>query len=220
MQIFEIRSHSKIKPRSQEPFLSECHQALHVTPRSTDFSRFSKTLYRRLVERVASDPLRGRLSLSLAARLVVGELRSFWFGAPVEEYLTNPEFSFTQRLMRKAVRFSNINFKAGLAEMPDSSPVRSWLRGNVWVRLFPLSAGDSFWDQVDDLAAPIDPEHLVSINLAYVCDNVLPPWSGVNRLVFLTLLTVARMWLTRMEGILQYGHYSLQVLGISSRWRS
>lgn len=38
------------------------------------------------------------------------------------------------------------------------------------------------------LRALIDVEHLVYIDLSYVCDNVSPPWSGVKSLVDLMLL--------------------------------
>lgn len=55
--------------------------------------------------------------------------------------------------------------------------------------------------------ARIDPEHLVPIDLAYACDNVSPPLSGLKRMVFLTLLAVARM-----EEVIQHERYSHQDL--------
>lgn len=61
----------------------------------------------------------------------------------------------------------------------------------------------------------IEPEHNVSIDLAYLCENVSPPWSGVKRLVFLTLITAARLvvWVMPIETILRYDeYYSYQVL--------
>lgn len=60
-----------------------------------------------------------------------------------------------------------------------------------------------FWDYVFELTARIDPENHVSINLAYACDNVLPPFSGVKRMVFLTLPDVA--------SIMVCGRYFLSV---------
>lgn len=55
---------------------------------------------------------------------------------------------------------------------------------------------------------------LVSIDLAYACDNVSPPWSRVKRVVFLMLLAVASivLWTMQMEGILRYERYSHQDL--------
>lgn len=50
-----------------------------------------------------------------------------------------------------------------------------------------------FWDYVSELMARIYPEHLISINLAYICNNVLPLYSVVKRMAFLTLLAVAKM---------------------------
>lgn len=47
-----------------------------------------------------------------------------------------------------------------------------------------------FWDHVD-------PEHLVSIDLAYVCNNLLPPWPVMKRMMFLILLVVARIVIVR-----------------------
>lgn len=61
----------------------------------------------------------------------------------------------------------------------------------------------SFWDHVSDLTARIDSEHLVHIDLAYTCDNVLLSCAEVRRIVILMLLAVERMvvWMMRMEGI-------------------
>lgn len=66
----------------------------------------------------------------------------------------------------------------------------------------------SFWKHVGELTSRIDSEH-VSIDLTHACDNVLPSYSGVKWVVFLTLLAVAMMVVctTRMKGILQYERY-------------
>lgn len=54
-------------------------------------------------------------------------------------------------------------------------------------------------------SACIDPEDLMSIDFAYMCDNMSPPWSRAKGLVFLTLLAVTRMvlWVTQTESIVQ-----------------
>lgn len=50
-----------------------------------------------------------------------------------------------------------------------------------------------FWDYVGELTARFTPDQLVSINLTYICDNVLFLFSRVKSMVFFTLLPVARM---------------------------
>lgn len=44
----------------------------------------------------------------------------------------------------------------------------------------------SSWDYVGSLMARIAPDQLVSIDLAYACANVSPPFSGVKQIMFLT----------------------------------
>lgn len=56
-----------------------------------------------------------------------------------------------------------------------------------------------FWDHIGELTNSIDPKHIVSIDLCYICDNVLHPLPGMKQMVFLMLLTVVGMvvWTTR-----------------------
>ena len=41
--------------------------------------------------------------------------------------------------------------------------------------------------------AQIEPKQLVLLDVSYIVDNVLPPFQGEKRVVFLTILAVARM---------------------------
>lgn len=45
----------------------------------------------------------------------------------------------------------------------------------------------AFRDYIGELTACIDPEHIVSIDLTHVCDNVSSTWYGLKRMVFMTL---------------------------------
>ena len=60
-----------------------------------------------------------------------------------------------------------------------------------------------FLDQVGEWTARIKPKQLVLLNVGYVVDNVLPPFQGEKRVVFLAFLAVARMviWTTRKKGV-------------------
>lgn len=77
-----------------------------------------------------------------------------------------------------------------------------------------------FWDHVRELMACIGFEHLVFIDLVYICDSVSRPWSRVKQLVFLMLLAMARMVLlvVQMRGVLRDECYSHQHLIWPSAW--
>lgn len=81
-------------------------------------------------------------------------------------------------------------FIADLADMPDCQQCDIGLEERAVHAFFHYPQVRRFWDHVGEFTACIYPEHLVPINLAYVCDNMSPPWSGVKRIVFLTLLAV------------------------------
>ena len=50
-----------------------------------------------------------------------------------------------------------------------------------------------FWDHVGEWTARIELKQLVLLDVGYVEDNVLPPFQGEKRTVFLAILAVARM---------------------------
>ena len=80
---------------------------------SCDLSRPRKELYRELVVGSASDPLSERRGWTAE------EIRSHWNWAPGSSFLNNSEFSLTWRLVRNALPLLGLNYKAGLADMPD-----------------------------------------------------------------------------------------------------
>ena len=68
----------------------------------------------------------------------------------------------------------------------------------------------SFWDHVGEWTARIEPKHLELLDVGYVVDNVLPPFQGEKRVVFLAILAVARMviWTTRNKGLYVDANFS------------
>ena len=58
--------------------------------------------------------------------------------------------------------------------------------------------------------ACIEPKQLVLLDVGYVVDNVLPPFLGEKRVVFLTIIAVARMviWTTRNKGLYDDANFS------------
>ena len=67
-----------------------------------------------------------------------------------------------------------------------------------------------FWDHVGEWTARIEPKQLVLFDVGYVVDNVLPPFQGEKRVVFLAILAVARMviWSTRNKGLYDDANFS------------
>ena len=62
-----------------------------------------------------------------------------------------------------------------------------------------------FWDHVGEWTA-----QLVLLDVSYVVDNVLPPFQGEKRVVFLAILAVARMviWTMRKKGLYDDANFS------------
>merc|ERR1711942_455621 len=58
------------------------------------------------------------------------------------------------------------------------------------------------------------PDRRILLDVAYVCDNMTPPLSGVKRMVFCAVLAVARMviWTTRVNELYNGDVYSEQHL--------
>lgn len=122
-------------------------------------------------------------------------------------YLRKPWFSLTWQL--KPTIFQWRGFQESLGRYARLSPAWWLYRGNA---VFDCRQVCLVWDFIGDVTAGIDSEHLVPIDLSYVCNNVPPLWFGVKRMLLLRLLSVARMvmWTTRIEGILWHEPYSNQ----------
>ena len=190
------------------PFLVECRSALKAFPRSSDLSRKRGLLYHELVEGVAKDPLSDRLDLS------VSELRSFWSWAPAADYLSNSEFSLSWRLIRDVLPLNDKLSKWGLANSPNCHRCDLDSEETASHAFYHCPQVSPFWEFVGELTARIVPDKIVPMVPAFVLSNVSPPFSGVKRMVFFSLLAVARMvvWTTRKEGILRGEGYSYQDL--------
>ena len=101
------------KPMGKTAFVRECRAALRNLPGFSDLSQPQEELYRELVVGSTSDPLREQHSWT------VEEIRSHRNWAPGLSFLNLSELSLTWRLARSTLPLLGLNFKAGLADMPD-----------------------------------------------------------------------------------------------------
>ena len=178
-------------------FVHECRAALRNLPGSSDFSQPQKELYRELVVGSASDPLSERRGWTAE------EIRSHWNWAPGSSFLNNSKFSLTWRLARNALPLVGLNYRVGLADMPDCARCGSGLEETAEHAFYYCERVHPFWDHVGEWTARIEPKQLVQLDVGYVVDNVLPPFQGEKCAVFLAILAAARMviWTTRKKGL-------------------
>ena len=100
--------------------------------------------------------------------------------------------------------------RAGLADMPDCACCGSGLEETAEHAFYFCEQVRLFWDHVGEWAARIEPKQLVLLDVGYVVYNVLPPFQGEKRVVFLAILAVARMmiWTTRNKGLYADANFS------------
>ena len=198
------KAEGRRRPLGEALFFSECRKALRNLLGSSDLSRPRKELYRELVVGSASDPLSERRGWTAE------EIRSHWNWAPGSSFLNNSEFSLTWRLVRNALPLLGLNYKAGLADMPDCPRCASGLEETAEHAFYYCERVRPFWDHVGEWTARIEPKQLVLLDVGYVVDNVLPPFQGEKRVVFLAILAVARMviWNTRKKGLYDDANFS------------
>ena len=182
-------------------FVRECRKALRNLLGSSDLSRPRKELYLELVVGSASNLLSERHGWT------AGEIRSHWNWAPGSSFLNNSEFSLTWRLVRNALPLHDLNYKAGLADMPDCPRCSSGLEETAEHAFYYCERVRPFWDHVGEWTARIKPKKLVLLDVGYVVDNVL---HGEKRVVFLAILAVARMviWTTQNKGLYDDANFS------------
>ena len=198
------KAEGRRKPLGEALFVREFRKALPNFLGSSDLSRPRKELYRKLAVGSASDPL------SVRRGLTVEEIRSHWNWAPGSSFLNNSEFSLTWCLVRNALPLVGLNYKAGLPDMSDCPLCASGLEETAeyafhyceWVR--------PFWDHVGEWTARIEPKQLALLDVGYVVDNILLPFQGEKRVVFLVILAVARMviWSTWNKGLYDDANFS------------
>ena len=198
------KAEGRRRPLGETLFVRECRTALRNLLGSSDLSRPRKELYRELVVGSASDPLSERRGWTTE------EIRSHWNWAPGSSFLNNSEFSLTWRLVRNALPLVGLNYKAGLADMPDCARCASGLEETAEHAFYYCERVRPFWDHVGEWTARIEPKQLVLLDVGYVVDNVLPPYQGEKRVVFLAILAVARMviWTTRNKGLYDDANFS------------
>ena len=114
----------------------------------------------------ASDPLSERHGWTAE------EIRSHWNWAPGSSFLNNSEFSLTWRLVRNALSLRGLNFKAGLADMPDCPRCGSELEETAEHAFYHCERVCPFWYHVGEWTARIEPKQLVLLDVCYVVDNL------------------------------------------------
>ena len=193
------KAEGRRRPLGEALFVRECRKALGNLLGSSDLSWPRKELYRELVVGSASDPLSERHVWTAE------EIRSHWNWAPGSSFLNNSEFSLTWRLARNALPLCDLNFKSGLADMPDCPRCISGLEDTAEHAFYNCERVRPFWDHVGEWTARIEPK-----KIGYVVDNVLPPFHGEKCVVFLVILAVARMviWTTRNKGLYDDANFS------------
>ena len=198
------KAEGRRRPLGETLFVRECRTALRNLLGSSDLSWPRKELYRELVEGSASDPLSERHGWTTE------EIRSHWNWAPGSSFLNNSEFSLTWRLARNALPLAGLSYRAGLADMPDCTRCGSGLEETAEHAFYYCERVRPFWDHVGEWTARIEPKQLVLLDVGYVVDNVLPPFQGEKRVVFLAILAVARMvvWTTRNKGFYDDANFS------------
>ena len=200
----EPKAEGRCKPMGEALFVRECRTALRNLFGPSWLSRPRKELYRELVVGSASDPLSERCGWTAE------EIRSHWNWASGSNFLNNSEFSLTWWLVRNALPLLDLNYRAGLADMPDCVRCGSGLEETVEHAIYYCERVRPFWDHVGEWTACIEPKQLVLLNVGYVVDNVLPPFQGEKRVVFLAILAVSRMviWTTRKKGLYDDANFS------------
>ena len=198
------KAEGRHKPLGEALFVRECRTALHNFLGSSDLSQPRKELYREIVVGSASDPLSERHGWTAE------EIRSHWNWAPGSSFLNNSEFSLTWQLARNALPLLGLNFRTGQADMPDCACCGSGLEEMAEHAFYYCERVHPFWDHVGEWTACIEPKQLVLLDVDYVVDNVLPPFQGAKRVVFLAILAVARMviWTTRKKGLYNDENFS------------
>ena len=114
------KAEGRRKPLGEALFVRECRTALRNLG-SSDLSWPRKELYRELVVGSVSGPLSERRGWTAE------EIHSHWNWAPGSSFLNNSESSLTWRLARNALPFLALNFRAGVADMPDCARCGSGL---------------------------------------------------------------------------------------------
>ena len=105
--------------------------------------------------------------------------------------------------------------------MPDCRRCGSGLEETAEHAFYYCERVRPFWDHVGEWTARIEPKQLVLLDVGYVIDNVLLPFQGEKRVVFLAILAaVARMviWTTPKKGLYDDANFSHRDLVLYFRY--
>ena len=132
------------KLRGEALFFCECHWG----PSSQTFwaqwsFSVSKGTVSELVVDSTSDPLVDRFSWSME------EVRSHWNWVQGSSFLNNSEFSFIWRLSLNAFPLLGLNYKAGLADIPDCPRCGSGLEETAKHAFYYCERVRPFWDHIE-----------------------------------------------------------------------
>ena len=155
-------------------FVFKCRVALCNLPGSSDLSWLRKELYQEQEVNSASDPLCEWRSWTAE------EIRSHWNWAPGSSFLNNSEFSLTWRFAWNMLPLLDLNFRVGLADMPECARCSSDLEETAKHTFYYSERVHPFWDHIEEWTARIEPKQLVLLDIGYVVDNVLPLFQGVS----------------------------------------
>ena len=142
------------------------------------------------------------VSMQLNGDIIAAYLSSY---GGVEDYT-----QITSAHVRNALPLRDLHYKAGLADMPDFPRGGCGLEETAEHAFYYCERVRPFWDHVGEWTARIEPKKLVLLDVGYVVDNVLPPFQGEKRMVFLAILAVARMviWTTRNKVLYDDANFS------------
>ena len=111
----------------------------------------------------------------------------------------------------------DLNVSVGQADLPDCTRCGSGLKETAENAFYYRERVRPFWDHVGEWTARIEPKQLVLLDVGYVVDNILPPFQGEKRVVFLVILALAKMviWTTRKKGWYDDANFSHRDLATS-----
>ena len=152
----------------------------------------------------ASDPLSERHGWTAE------EIRFHGNWAPGSSFLNNSKFSLIWRLVRNALRYLGLSYRAGLEDMRDCARCDSGLEETVEHAFYYGERVRPFRDHVVEWTARKEPKQLMLLDVGYVVENVLPPFQGEKRVVFFAILDVARIgiWTTWKKGLYDDTNFS------------
>ena len=97
-------------------------------------------------------------------------IRSHWNWRLVSGSLNNSEFSLTRWFPRNALPLLGLNYKAGLADIPNCPRCASGLEETSVHAFHYRKRNHPFWSHVEEWTAPIESKQLVLLDVDVFCD--------------------------------------------------